>query len=143
MMLLSELVDTCQVLVVHSQLDALGYLVNCFSGYQLNVGADMCQVPGFITRSKQNVFKAVHKVPYVASSIKQKAMRSTHKTKTQLLKCAGSFGAFSASHIPTLFLMQFAEPGRPGEGNICIEEIIFTWSCKPEINIFTFKASQI
>lgn len=52
MMLLSELVDTCQVLVVHSYLDALEYLVNCFCECQLNVGADICQVPGFITEPK-------------------------------------------------------------------------------------------
>lgn len=52
MMLLPELVDTCQVLVVQSYLDALGYLVSCFPKCQLNVGADMCQVPGFITKSK-------------------------------------------------------------------------------------------
>lgn len=38
MMLLSELVDTCQVLVVCSYLDALEYLVNCFCECQLNVG---------------------------------------------------------------------------------------------------------
>lgn len=51
-MLLSELVDTCQVLVVHSNLDDLGYLVNCFCECQFSVGADICQVPGHITRSK-------------------------------------------------------------------------------------------
>lgn len=71
MMLLSELVDTCQVLVVHSHLDALEYLLSCFCECQLSVGSDVGQAPGFIAQSMQSVFKAVlvlenrNKHPYI------------------------------------------------------------------------------
>lgn len=60
MVLLSELVDACQVLMVHSYLDALEYVVNCFCECRLPVGTDICQVPGFIIESSRVVFKAVH-----------------------------------------------------------------------------------
>ena len=59
----------CQVLVVHSHLSALEYLVNCFCECQLKVGADICQVPGFITKSSRMSLRLCPIVPYDAPFI--------------------------------------------------------------------------
>lgn len=59
----------CQLLVVHSYLRALEYLVNCFCECPLKVGADICQVPGFITKSSRVSLRLCPIVPYGASFI--------------------------------------------------------------------------
>lgn len=71
------------MLVVHSYLDALEYLVNCFCECQLNVGADICQAPGFITDPKWCLQGSVQHYHMLCQSLhKKKIIRLMYKVKT-------------------------------------------------------------
>lgn len=73
------------MLVVHSYLDALEYLVNCFCECQLNVGADICQAPGFITDPKWCLQGSVQHYQMLCQALdkkKKKIIRLMYKVKT-------------------------------------------------------------
>lgn len=111
-----------------------------FLWVRIKCGADRCQVSGFITKSKWSVFKALHNSTICCVIHYIENYKVDAENRDFVIEMPMSLFCFS--HTSIAIYMICWETGQR-EGNLCTEEITFTWPCKTEMNVLTFKALQI